>query len=93
MSNDLLRFCRIFLFRNPSAVRLSVFKGMGHCRWPISFNVVIMGTANFLLWWTVPTSASAADDITLRSVTHSVKIGPLGVGVGMECVLLILSLR
>ena len=35
------------------------------------------------------TSASAADDITFRSVTHSVSTGPLGVGVGICVVFLI----
>ena len=41
----------------------------------------------------MPISALDADDITLRKVTHSVKVGLLGVGEGIACVLLTVLLR
>ena len=78
--NELLRFWRMLLFRNSSVVALSVFNGMGPCMCPVLDKVVMIGAATFPFWWTVPTSASAADDMSLRKVTYSVKIGPLGVG-------------
>ena len=67
----------------PQAVLLSVLMGVGGCGWPSSRSVVRMGMATLPLWYTVCVSASAADVMTLRKVTHSVWIGPLGVGVGL----------
>ena len=65
----------------PAAVELSVLIGVGGCGNPISARQVRMGTATCPLWKRAPSSASAADAMTFRSVLHSAWRGPLGVGV------------
>lgn len=43
--------------------------------------------------YTVPTSASAAEDITPFMIWYSVRIGPFGIGVGILVVSLILLIQ
>ena len=63
----------------PAAVELSVLSGVGGCGNPISARHVRMGAATWPLWKRAPSSASAADAMTLRSVRHSAWRGPFGV--------------
>ena len=85
--------CLIFEVSMPWAVLLSVLMMVGGCGWPSSSKAVLMGTAVLLLCYIPMDSASAADDMTLRMVLHSVWMGPLGVGFGVVLVKVILSLR
>ena len=93
MSNDFDRLGLIILLKNPSAVLLYVLMGVGPWGWPISMATMQMGSVCFPLWCTVPTSASAAEDMTFLKVTHSVRMGPLGFGVGIWLVFCNLSLK
>ena len=76
-------FCLIVEVSIPWEVLLSVLIVVGGCGCPISIKVVRFGTAALLLWYMPTVSASAAEDITLRMVLHSGRIGLFGVGVGL----------
>ena len=72
---------------------LSVRMVVGGWGWPNSVNVVLIGTA-VLAFRKIPiVSASAAEDMTRRTVLQSVWTGPLGVGFGFLFAGEILSLR
>ena len=77
----------------PMDVILSVLIVIRGCGCPNSFNVVLIGTAILALWKTPIVSASAAEDMTLRIVLHSVWMGPLGFGSGVFVLGGIRSLR
>ena len=62
---------------NPEAVLLPGFTRVEPCGWPNSARVTLMGHAVLSLCWIVATSASAADGITLLTVTYFVCTGPL----------------
>ena len=79
--------------RMPWEVLLSVLIVVGGCGCPNSFNIVLIGTAILALWKTPIVSASAAEDMTLRIVLHSVWMGPLGFESGVFVLGGIQSLR
>jgi hypothetical protein len=61
-------------FARPSAVVLSVFKGVGGCGWPYSAKQVQMGHATLPLWNRPVNSASDAAETTsfIMLLTHDV---------------------
>ena len=74
----------ILLLTRSSAVLLSVWMGIGGCGWPISSILLIMGTAVLAFKNNAPSSASAADDITLRIIVYRLRTAPLFVGFGSK---------
>ena len=64
----------------PSAAELSVFIGVGGWVKPISWSVIIRGTAVFALLNSPHTSVSAADATTGLRILYSVYIGPFSGG-------------
>ena len=62
---DFDRFCFIVPFAKLLAVVLSTCRGVGGWGFPISINVVLMGTASYPFMYPAPISASAADPMTL----------------------------
>ena len=61
ISHDFERFCLIFLLANPTAVALSVFKGVGGCGWSNASKIILISAANCPFLNNPPHSASAAD--------------------------------
>jgi hypothetical protein len=72
--------CLRVLFAIPEAVELSVLIGVGGRGWLSSSSVVRSGTASWPLTKRPPTSASAADAMTLQSLWQTVWMGLLGGG-------------
>jgi hypothetical protein len=66
----------------PLAVEFSVCRGVAGWLWPISVRVVRSTLASFALRKRAPTSASAAEDMTLRSILAIFRMGSFGVGLG-----------
>eukprot|EP00957_Ditylum_brightwellii_P100414 7654322-Ditylum_brightwellii.AAC.1 len=60
---------------------------MGGCSWPISFNTVLNSSPLLQFTYNPPTSASAAEHMTLWIVLHSLFIAPLS-GMSVELFLL-----
>ena len=60
----------------PNAVEFSVSIDVGGCLCPISSSVLRSGIVVCTLWKSAPNKASAYDATTLRSIQHSVCIGP-----------------
>lgn len=74
---------------SPWAVWLSIIKGVGSCWWPVSLSATWIVMAALTFKCTVPTSASAAEDVIHFIAWHSVRIGPFGIGLGIRVVSLI----
>lgn len=76
------RSCCIVALRIPSHLILSVLNAVTGWGWVNSLVVIqIVGIVAFPLWNTVCVSAFAAHVMTLRNVTHSARMAPLGLGV------------
>ena len=56
---------------------------VGGCTWPNSARAVLIGTATFALGKIPIVSVSATEDIALRTVRHSVRMGQLDLGCGV----------
>ena len=61
----------------PVAVELSVFMGLGGCRWYNVCKRVLIKMPSRALWKIPSTSVSLAEDNTCCNVFHSTKIVPL----------------
>ncbi len=66
------------------AVELSVCIGVRVWGWPISLSVVRMETAVFALMNRVPSSASAADDMTALIICDMLRTAPLFIGISLS---------
>ena len=66
----------------PLDVLLSVLIVAGGCKLPNSVRAVLIRTATLAFCKISIVSTSTPRDITLRTLRHSVRIGPLGVGCG-----------
>ena len=77
MSIDFVAFAMILLLINPFAVELSVWIGVRGWGCPISLSVFRIGTAVRALRKRAPSSASAAEDITLRMIFDTFNTAPL----------------
>ena len=73
----LLLFCVIVQFTIPFAVLLSALIFVAGCKWPISINACLNGTANLAFMKRAAISASAADDITNFITFASIRMDPL----------------
>ena len=69
--------CFKVILAMPAAVELSVFNGVAGWIWPRVVNVVHRTVASWPLINKAPTSASAADAMTLHSMVHTVCTAPL----------------
>ncbi len=63
------------------AVKLSVWMGVHDCECPISLSVLCMDTTVLTLMNSVPSSASAADDITALIICKIFNTAPLFMGI------------
>ena len=79
--------------RIPCEVLFFVLMVVGGCMWPSSINTVLMGTVTLLLWYIPVVSASAEEDITFRTVWHSVRINLLDFGADFYFPGVILSIK
>ncbi len=70
----------ILLVNRSCAVMLSVCIGVGGGGWPSSLSMWRMETAVFALMKRVPSSASAADDMTAQIICEMLRMAPLFVG-------------
>ena len=61
---------------NPVALELSVLIGVDLCVCTNAYNFFYIGIVIWALWKNPPTSASAADAMTCRSVVYSTNISP-----------------
>ena len=74
---DLVGLATILLLTRSSAVLLSVWIVVHGCRWSSSSSVLRMGNAVLAFKNNFPSSASAADDITLRIIVDRLRMAPL----------------
>ena len=81
MSMLFVAFGMILLFSSPFDVELSVCIGVFDCGCPISSSVFFSGTASFQFMNSVPSSASAADDITDFIIFETFITAPLFAGI------------
>ena len=77
MSIDLVALVKISLLMRPSALLLSVWMGVRGCLWPSYASVLCMVTAALAFKNIAPSSASAADYITLRFFVDRLSTAPL----------------
>ena len=75
MSNIFDRLGSIFFVKETISRAVVRFKGCGSCGCPISMAAILTGITIFPLWCTVPTSASAADDIIFLMLHTQLKWG------------------
>ncbi len=82
MSIALERRWRMVSLAIPTSHILSVFIGVAGCGWPMSWRVVRSMARTFPLRKVKPSSASAAEDMTVRIMLLGVWIAPLCGGLG-----------
>ena len=69
--------CFIVLLEKPTAVVLSIAKGMGNWGCPISLRQTLIGRASLALMYPAPILASAAELITFLMILEMTWIGQL----------------
>jgi hypothetical protein len=72
---------KILLVSSACTVKLSVWMGVRECECPISLSVIHMDTAILALMNSVPSLASAADDITALIICEIFNTTPLFMGI------------
>ena len=77
MSIDLVALATILLFMRTSTVFLSIWMGVCGYGWPSSLSVLRMGTAVLAFKNNTTSSASTADDVTLRMIVDRLMTAPL----------------
>ena len=77
MSIDFNSLLTILSLTMPRAVILSICIGVGGCLCPISYSLILAGTASQKLINSVQSSASAADDIRALMIIEIVVTAPL----------------
>ena len=74
---DLVALAKRLLSMRPSDFLLSVWMGVRGCGWPSSSSVLCMGTTVLVFKNNAPSSASAADVMTLQIVVDRLRTAPL----------------
>ena len=66
-------------------MELSVLVGVNFCGFPNASDLFFIGISIWALWKNPPTSDSAADSTTWRSVFHSINITPFLKNMSLVC--------
>ena len=77
MSINFSFLLRMWVLTTPRAVAFSICVGVGGCLCPISYSLILAGTASQKLINSVQSSASAADDIRALMIIEIVVTAPL----------------